>query len=392
MNILVVTTSFPTKNKSLRLGAPFILSECVAYDKAGAKVTVISPSIESVPDRERFGKNITVKRFVYFFPRRWQLIKRNNAPIYARMNVLFFLQLPFFLFGFVIAVLKNAKDIDVIHCNWTSAALIALPAKWLYKKPVVLTIRGSDIRLIPKIVNKYIIKRVNAVIDCFGPYPHNVNLLKQFKANYIHLPLICREPTHNIGSKKPFEPDDDFTIVYVGRLDTGKLEAGLGMFTLLEAVHGLVHNHRIKCIYVGSGSLKDDLLQKAKALGLHNTVSFEGYQLDIFPYLQKAHLAVGGNATNAVSQEAMISGKIQLLPRIKGKYENIWFDKVNALLYEPGDVNSMMQAIEFAIENPDDLEKIRRNVQQTAEELIVWGRQAGQTYLQVFEKIIRQAG
>jgi glycosyltransferase involved in cell wall biosynthesis len=361
----------------------------MAYDKVGAKVTVISPSIESVPDQEKFGKNIVVKRFAYFFPKRWQIVKRVNTPIYGRMNLLFYLQLPFFLLGFIIAVLQNARDMDIIHCNWTSAALVALPVKWFFKKPIVVTIRGSDIRLIPEFINRYIIKRVSAVIDCFGPYPQNVEILKKFKAPYVKLPLIVKEPGEKIMPKKVRGPNEPFTIVYLGRLDPIKLEVGL--FTLLEAAHRLVQKYELKCIYVGNGTLKNDLMQKVQELNLEKSVRFEGYQLDIYPYLQKANLVIGGIATNAVCQEATASNNVQLIPKINGMHENIWTDKVNALLYEPGDADSMMQAIEFAIENPDTVEKIRQSVQNTAKDFIVWGRRGGQIYMQAFEKIIAQS-
>ena len=171
MNILVLTTSFPTKKEGIWLGGPFVLSECLAYEKAGAKVTVITPGVWNAPNEEIFGENIQVKRFSYFLPKKAQIIKQPNKPIYNKMNILFYLEFPLFLFFFMLAILKNIKSIDIIHCNWTLTALLALPAKWFYKKPIVLTIRGSDLRLIPKFINRYILKKVNAVIAFLSPYP-----------------------------------------------------------------------------------------------------------------------------------------------------------------------------------------------------------------------------
>lgn len=385
MKILVVTTSFPTKINDVQLGGSFILTECLAYEEGGAAVTVVTPGVHGVPRHELFGKNIHVFRFSYFFPEKFQIIKKPGVTLYNKMGLLFYIQFPFFLLFYMYYVIIHGKNTDIAHCNWTLSALISLPLKFIYNVPIVLTIRGSDIRSIPRFINSFVIRMVDRVIDCFGPYPENIEIINQFKGNYLTLPVIVKSPSEEVCKKI----NDCFIITYIGRFDDTKLKLGFGFFDLIDAIARLDDRSNIQCIYVGDGPLMKDLVARAEALRLGDCVMFVGYQENIYKYIDQSDVVVGGAALNGVSEECSLRGKPQLLPDIKKWQENLWEDKVNCLLYKVGDPASMADAIRYAMANPGKLDEMRGKICELSRKYLVTGREGGELYITEFRKLMR---
>lgn len=389
MNILVLTTSFPTMKEKISLGASFILTECLAYEKAGANVTVIAPSNVFSPNEEIFGNRIHLKRFTYFFSKKLQVIKKSGDAIYRNMNFLFYIQAPFFLFFFMLKILKHAKKSDIIHCNWTLTALLAIPAKYIFKKPLTLTIRGGGIRMLPKFINRFILKNVDAVIDCLGPFPERALILKPFSEKIKTLPALVMEPPKNVYIKSS-KKDSEFKIMYVGRFDEYKHEYGFGFFYLIDAIQLIKNKKGLKFVFVGDGPLYDSMVSKCTELGVNAFVEFTGYQPDIYQYIREADLVVGGIGLNAISQEASIIGKPQLILNIKGRNQGIWNDKENCLLYEPKNSESIRKAIEYILKNRNMINIIKKNVSRVVEKFIRYGKDGGEIYLDLFNKIINK--
>jgi|MTBAKSStandDraft_1061840.scaffolds.fasta_scaffold12817_2 glycosyltransferase involved in cell wall biosynthesis len=388
MKILVVTTSFPTHKQNVQLGGTFILTECLSYEQAGAKVVVVTPGLYGVPDEEIFGENIHVKRFSYFLPRKFQRIKVPGLALYQKINWFFYLQLPFFLLCFAWKVLRNGKNADIVHSNWTLSAFVSLPLKWFYGIPIVLTSRGSDVRLIPKFFNTFIINNLNALIDCFGPYPEMLALKKDFPAHYITLPVIVKEPPDILPEDMLTKDKGTYLIVFIGRFDQTKAKLGFGFFTLLDAVKILHSDYNVKCIYVGDGPLKNDLIARMQQLHLEDVVEFVGHQENVYPYIEAADLVVGGCALNAVAQEACLKEKLQLLPTIEMWQQNLWEDKENCLLYETGNPHSIAKAIEYAIAHPSEINKLVVKVKEMSKKYLVTGKKGGEIYLNAFQNVI----
>ena len=391
MKILVATTSLPsTLNSSVATAGIFVLHECVAYEQAGASVEIVAPDYSIGPREETFGKNIKAHRFRYFFPRKWQILRRpDGSPLYQQKSILAFGQLPFLLLGFLWAILRHGRKADIVHCNWSFTALAALPLRWIYKIPVVLTTRGSDLRLIPRFLNRFIFSHVDAVIDCFGPDYRN--LFSSIPANYVELPVITARPETDTESIAALSQSEEFLLVMVGRFDQTKLGLyGMAFFTLLDAIAALSRKHPVKGIYVGDGPLMPEIQEKCLALGCQDRVQFVGYQENVYPFLRAADLVFGGLGLNAVSQEASLVGKVQVMPKIENWYESIWFDRQNALLYEPNDPESVIRAVSFALENPDQLKRMAHNIATSASKYISTVDDGGKIYLGLFDSIIRQ--
>lgn len=75
---------------------------------------------------------------------------------------------------------------------------------------------------------------------------------------------------------------DEFVLVCAARLSPVK-----GIDILLHAVSNAIRKGvPCKCIVIGDGPLKEELVRLAGSLGLEGSVYFEGFQMDVLPYLQ----------------------------------------------------------------------------------------------------------
>ena len=155
MNILIASFSFPSPRQNIHDGR-FVFSEAMAYAQNGACVRVITPHFPGVDRSEEVTENIRVFRFQYFVPQSLQVLKKPGVPIYNQKSLLAVFQIPILCFCFALDILKHARWADIIHAQWTITALLALPAKWISGKKIILTARGSDIRLLPKSINRFI--------------------------------------------------------------------------------------------------------------------------------------------------------------------------------------------------------------------------------------------
>jgi len=330
---VIPTFSFPFLPQE-NYDGKFVLAEAQAYAENGAEVQVITPHFDNVPRQEVLESGIKVFRFDYFFPARWQCLKRPGKPLYSELSWMSMLQIPFMLLTMAWKILQRGRWADVIHAQWSLTALLALPAKWLFGTKIVLTVRGSDIRLLPSWLNRFIHRQVDAAVDCFGPQPWNEEYKKKFPARYLALPLIVYE------DKWTREMPDDmaaslrnrknpFIIVYIGRFEQLKIRDNhLPLLTLIQGASiWKRRNLNFHPFFLGNGGLKKEMENLIENLNLADRVALLGSKANVTHYLQFSHLGVGGIAFNAVSQEIHMSGTPQLLVDPADNRDAPWVDE-----------------------------------------------------------------
>ena len=399
MNILIATTSFPDKNND-DIAGKFVMNEARAYALNGMNVTVLTPHQPGALPREMIQPHLQVIRFRYFLPEKRQCLKTPNKPIYGQRSFLAILQLPVFLAIFFLQLIVYGRKADVIHCQWTATALLALPCKWLFRKTIVMTIRGSDIRRLPEFINKFIHTQVDAVIDCYGDSIRNNENKKRFPANYIKLPLIVDYPLSTYREmprdmQVPIKTEfDAFKIVYLGRFDQTKIDNGLPILELIDAADIINREYdcRFHIFYIGDGDITiiRDMQRRINALDLSNCITFLGPKNNVNDYLAFCDLGVGGIAFNAVSQEFSCLKKVQLLYAGNQNLETPWKDKVNTLFFTPGDVSGLADALMYAMEDRKRLEKIGKKAHRMMSRYVKDLQDGGADYGQTFLKIVNQ--
>ena len=144
MKILMITTSYP-RNESDSSGI-FIKRLALALTRSGVSITVLAPGDREAKETES-ADGIDVIRF-WYAPRALMRIAYGDGGIFENLRRCpwLFLLMPFFLVSLCITTIRLAAACDVIHANWLPTGLCAVPAKFLRKKPLVVTALGSDFK------------------------------------------------------------------------------------------------------------------------------------------------------------------------------------------------------------------------------------------------------
>jgi glycosyltransferase involved in cell wall biosynthesis len=391
MNILITTFSFPYKKGNIHDGN-FVFAEAMAYAEGGADVRVLTPHIPGTEKLERIHDRLVVMRFQYFFPQSRQVAKKAGIPLYGRKSFWPIIQMPILCICFLIQILKCAHWADIIHAQWTVSALLALSAKWLYKTPLVLTARGSDLRLVPQWMNRFIHSHADAAIDCFGPQPWNNAYKKAFPARYLTLPLLVYT---NDSISVPEEMENTaacFTILYVGRFDWGKIRTNtLPLFDLVQASKILrSKGMAFKVFYVGDGdsAVKKRLSDLILELDLFENIILLGTKTNVIQYIEQCDLGVGGIAFNAVSQEFTICGKPQILVDSADNAGTPWQHGINALFFKPGDPMDLAHKLAWAINHREETQRLGKRAKQDMEAYILNSKQGGKIYIEAFQGLL----
>lgn len=146
-----------------------------------------------------------------------------------------------------------------------------------------------------------------------------------------------------------------FVFGTVGRLDPVKRQSAL-----LEAFSRLVTERPqsarpIRLIVVGGGPLRDQLLERAKALGVANAVWFTGPRSDVPALMRSMDVFVLPSMNEGISNtilEAMASGLPVVAARVGGNPELVG-DGETGTLYDDRSVDGLVRAMRQYVERPD---------------------------------------
>tara|TARA_Y100000588_G_scaffold385433_1_gene478804 strand:+ start:303 stop:1418 length:1116 start_codon:yes stop_codon:yes gene_type:complete len=180
-----------------------------------------------------------------------------------------------------------------------------------------------------------------------GANPDSVRILPQFGLD----PELFRLPLEN-------ERNKTFTIAYIGRIMHLK-----GVDLAIKAFQNL--NGEWKAIFVGSGNMKQEILELTKELSLKEKIEFIDWvdHYDIPSYMRKAHvLVVPSRTTSSWAEqfshpliEAMSSGTVPIgsdsgeIPHVIGK---------EGLIVEEDNYISLQNAIQKLMDNPQLLSEL----------------------------------
>jgi len=110
-----------------------------------------------------------------------------------------------------------------------------------------------------------------------------------------------------------------------------------------------------KCIIVGDGPLKNQLIEQAKSIGLTGHVFFEGFHEDVRPYLQAGSAFILTSDTEGLPLsilEAMACGLPSIVTNVGGNTELITH-RVNGLIVPRESVEAIAEAISYLANNPE---------------------------------------
>ncbi|MHB1127159.1 MAG: glycosyltransferase [Bacillota bacterium] len=282
--------------------------------------------------------------------RRLPLLRMQVAGITERRSGLW--RTPWKYLGLFFRVLIRAmvKPVEIIHAHYIfPTGLIALAARMVTGKPLVVTAHGTDVHLglrrnkILSLLYRMILNRSRVVItvsqdlanllaERFSLAPEKVRVINCGVDTGLFRPGDRQEARQQAGIQ-PGVP----VVLFVGNLVESK-----GVHVLLKALAVVRERHpEVRCLIIGDGPQRPALEDQARALDLLETVSFLGYQpYESLPrWYAVADLLAAPSLREGfglVALEAMATGVPVVAGRVGGLPEFVQ-DGVNGLLVNPGD-------------------------------------------------------
>ena len=156
--------------------------------------------------------------------------------------------------------------------------------------------------------------------------------------------------------------DNEFVLVYAASLHEGK-----GIEVLIHALsRALRSGIECKCIIVGDGPLKEQMMKKSNALGLFNYTFFEGEQ-EVGPYLQAGSAFILPSFWEGLPcsiLKAMACGLPCIVTDVGGISEAVK-DGITGIVIHPGSVDDAENAIAYLATHPVERAEMGRRARET---------------------------
>lgn len=289
----------------------------------------------------------------------------DNVP--SGMKRLFILALLLIQRIFFLVQLIHREDIDVIHLNATdlSGAPVMIAA-FLARAPIVVIHHSSiytNIHLIEKYrdwwrdVNLWLEKHIAARIMALYPKLADEFIERGVSRKQLAIVPLCVDHKKFAPIENDTEKDSLFRLVIVSRLSPNK-----GHNILLQAMAQLTGRYpQLRLMIIGDGPVRDELEEQIKELGLTDVVEMTGH----VPYNQVSSVLHAARVKANVLPSYLHSESFPIslleamalgLPCIGTRWTGIPYiivDGETGFIVEPKDVDSLANAIEKLVSNPE---------------------------------------
>lgn len=195
------------------------------------------------------------------------------------------------------------------------------------------------------VINRYAVDRLIAVSG--NLYENLIQRYGEYKVIRIHngVDLDSVKTIQERGDVKERlgVAPEEFLVGTVGRLTAVK-----GQDTLLRAIRGLLdEGHRVKCVLIGDGPLREFLHELAQKLGIEKDIVLAGEQHAVYDFLNAMDVFVLPSLHEGIPMvllEALAIGRPVIASRVGGIPEVVE-DGRHGLLIEPEDVNGLRSCI-----------------------------------------------
>jgi len=348
----VLTTGFPRFDGDL--AGNFVLFCCRALKARGVDVRVLAPHTAGTRSEEVVD-GIPLRRFRYLFPATLERVAyESGTPANLEWNWLAWLGLPFFAVSFWLHACGLARRCQILHAHWIPSGLVALASSPLGRKPVIVSVWGSDLAVarLPLLgrLTMALLRRARTVIAiseamraellALGLPEHKVRVIPTAVSSLAR-PRGDRDQTRReLGL-----PVDRPLVLYLGRLSTVK-----GPAHFVDAAR-LVSKERPDSAYVvvGDGHLRRELEEAVRATGMADRFVFAGHvrHEEVGRWLSAADLFVLPSLSEGVPHallEALAFG-LPVVASAVGGVPEIVRDGVNGYLVPPGDSPALARRI-----------------------------------------------
>jgi len=371
MNIFMLTTSFPRKREDF-VGI-FVYGLAKYLVKDGYNVGVVCPS-SSLTKRFEVIDEIKVYRFDYIIPRALQNVAYGDGIFpNLRRSVLARIELPLFLFFFLLKAMILCRGCSLIHAHFIFSGSIAIFVGKIYRIPIVLTAHGSDVDCLEKsrVLRRFgifILRRVQRVIAVS-------NSLKQKMVDVGISPDKITVIPNGVDILKFKGTKQDRTtsrLLWVGRLIEEK-----GVVYLIEAMKWVnIEIPKIKLILIGEGRLKGRLKRLAERLSVQVEFMGELPNSDVLRWMEDVDLFILPSLHEGlplVLLEAMASC-LPVVATSIGGIKDVVVDGETGILIPPKNPYLLAEKIIYLMKNEDLRRRMGENGRERVARHFTWDR------------------
>ncbi len=369
MKVCVLTTSYPTTQDTTR---GIFVSQLYSHLKQqGVHFSYLSPTI--------------------FTP------LTSGAGIFSNLQTSWSARLLFPLYAlvFFLQILFTARRYDLLHANWSLTAFLALLAKPMHRKKILLTERSSHLIQLTNPFLKFFIRYTYRHVDILVTLSKTAR--QQLSNNYhiplssilvipngVALPTLRPQP----ALRKRLHLSQKTLLLTVGRLTRDKDYA-----TLLLALHHLPKSlSSYHLLLIGDGEAKSSLEHLVQQYGLSSHVTFLGKISHdrVYDYMAASDIFVqtslkdsGGN----VILESMAHG-LALVSTPVGWAKDYLTSGRNGLFFTPQDTKNLTKHLSHLLQQL----QLRKTLGQAARQTIVrehltWNHCA-KRYLRLYKELL----
>ncbi len=375
LKIVMLASSYPRAEGDT--AAIFLRYLAQALVRRGLDVTVLTPAEGS--GGVSVEEEVRVHR-VRYFPAHWQKLAYGSGIMpNLRRNPWLWLQVPFFVGAMSAALLRlvRSRRPDLVHAHWLlPQGLIALPAKYVFRIPVISTAHGTDAFALRGNASR-MLKRL--VVTKSDAWTSNTAATSAAVEGNGTLGRLCVIPMgvdlgkfsngDRAGLRGEFG-EQELVLLFVGRLVDSK-----GCHDLLRAFAMLppVLRARTRLWFVGDGDQRMALERDAASLPDGGRVRFWGAidhgRLPDF-YAAADLVAVPSRdieGQSVVLLEAFAAARCVVAARTGG-IGLVVEDECTGKLVEPGEPARLAQAIEVLLMDGALRARLAANARRQAED------------------------
>ncbi|CAK8714311.1 Glycosyltransferase involved in cell wall bisynthesis [Candidatus Electrothrix laxa] len=403
LKVLLLTTSFPLTRGS-RSG--IFIQKMINDLPNNVQVTVLTPDSSTVTNHSCEYYAVIPFRYA---PKSWQQLAHGSGGIMATLsrNKLFFLLLPPFLCSNLLTCCYLAHKVDVLHANWSINGFIAGITGFFSGKPVVTTLRGSDVNLMEKAgLMRWLVHfclRSSNVIITVSPSLQK-KLVEHFPEYSAKIQVICNGIDQAFfdanNGKYAAKENKEVRFLYVGNLTAGKgvdviLKAAALLSSKVSPEETLTKKSKKWSLdIIGDGPERELLEGYCREQHLETKVTFQGSvppeeiprlmaEADVFVF---ASFAEG--RPNVVL-EAMAIG----LPVIAGAIpavSDLIEHQQQGLLFLPGDVGALAEHMLFLLNHPAERRKLGGGARDYLASLDLSWPESARAYASLYTEIAEE--
>lgn len=349
-----------------------IVFNCLSMEKGGAERVIATLANKFIVENEVTIITLINSDIRYELDKRIKIMPIDNKDFFKQKKLKkILIKLSFKRLTKLAKIIKKENpDVIISFLPEPSMRLMLIKkfSKTIKKIPTIISIRNNPIteykNKIIYFVMKHLYKEVDGlVLQTEEAKKYFEDIIKDEKK----LKIISNPINEKFVLENTYTREREKTIITVGRIEEQKNQR-----LLIDAFKEVVKKHDdYKLLIYGKGKLKDELQQYIKEINITDKVIFKGQVDNIKEEILKAGIFVLSSNYEGMPNalmEAMALG----LPCVStdcpcGGPKTLIKNKDNGILVEVNNIEEMIQAINFLIENGETAKKIGESASKIKE-------------------------